>query len=97
MGPVDKRSYDLQLLVRVEPLTDQYAEREGAALDFRPVRDSDVLKAAILMNFASDLPAIDIFERLHPVVRRSRSYLMTYGSGLWQTIGVRISEIGNGV
>ena len=33
MGPVDKRSFDLQLLrplVRVEPLTDQYAEREGA-------------------------------------------------------------------
>ena len=55
--------------------------RDGAPMDFRPVRDSDVMKAAILRNFARDVPAIDIFDRLHSVVRRSRCFKMTYGSG----------------
>ena len=55
--------------------------RDGASLDFRPLRDSDVMKAAILRNFARDVPAIDIFDRLHSVVRRSRCFKMTYGSG----------------
>ena len=39
------------------------------------------MKAAILMKFARDVPAIDIFDRLHSVVRRSRCFKMTYGSG----------------
>ena len=36
MGPVDKRSFDLQLLgplVRVEPLTDQYADVRSVGHD----------------------------------------------------------------
>ena len=55
--------------------------REGTDLDLQPVRDSEVMNAAILRNFARDVPAIDIFDRLHSVVRNSRCFKMTYGSG----------------
>jgi hypothetical protein len=55
--------------------------QEGAPLDFQAVRDSDVMKAAILRNFARDVPAIDIFDRLSSVVHGSRCFKLTYGSG----------------
>jgi hypothetical protein len=61
---------------------------EGVPLDFQPVRDSDVMKAAILRNFARDVPAIDIFDRLHSVVHGSRCFKLTYGSGKDATAAV---------